>query len=116
MLYSEFVSKKQKENVQKNASLTGDDNLIFIYDATIFSNGKKGIVCTSDELVVFDAKNVARYKLSDIQKAEISDVDKENYIIKLEITTKDGSVINITPKKSPNDELRLIEMFINKNI
>ncbi|MCH5150357.1 MAG: hypothetical protein J1G30_06800 [Spirochaetales bacterium] len=116
MLYNQIVPEEKIEKLKKKNIIADSDDVCLFFDNSTFLNAKKGIVCTKKYLICFDSKTINRYKYEDIDSLIFEEVDKESYTYKIILKLKSNELKDITPKSTPNDEMKLIVDIFNKDI
>ncbi len=106
------ISDGKTEKIIKRFRIGDNERFIAYYDETMFISGKKGLIGTDKRIIKFNDKAVNEYPVESIETISVVEVNKQQYLYKLILTTKDKKEVDLTPKGIANDELFLLGKLI----
>ncbi len=113
MFYSQIIPDKVIAKLKELKVLNPNEEIVAFYDNTAFLSATKGLLVTTTEVRLYNGKKVISYKMENIKDIIYKEIDKETYLFKMMLITKDNKEIDITPTGIPNDEMSLFIYVIN---
>ncbi|HOV13551.1 MAG TPA: hypothetical protein PK771_04645 [Spirochaetota bacterium] len=113
MFYSQMLPEKILLKLQELNVVKSSEKIVAFYDNSLFLSANKGLLCTESEIKVYKGKKIETYNLSDVKDILFREIDKEAYIFKMILVTKDNKEFDVTPSSIPNDEMKLLIDVIN---
>ena len=94
MMHTAPPSGAAHQNRDRYVPLTDDERLVFFFDSTLLSSGKKGVVGTDKRIIAFQKEAARQYPIAEIERLERRVTPGPAGLI---VVTRGGERDDITP-------------------